>query len=529
MTAMNDSTTVDVAIVGGGHNGLSAACYLAEAGKRVVVIEALEKIGGMASSGYLIPEAPQHLVHPCALDLMSLRVHPMMPEELQLERHGFQQVEMTPGYVYLHPDGNSLVFWRSVDKTAAEIRRFSERDAAEFIDLMKVVNAFIDMAIPMMRVDPAQKNYGAKFEALKALLRHKHLKPEIMGMVGSPAYQVIMERFEHPVTQSALCCLLGAAGPITNEATGVFFALLGFLLRTGVGRVIGGMQSLSNAMGARLAELGGSVLLNAPVAEITAANGKATGVRLVDGRVIKARAVIASIHPKMAFEMVTAGALDRRAMTRVRLAPANAHGGAPLKVDVALRGQVSVPRHQALRADGLDLRKCVSLIGTTEAVLENFRACARNEVPTLPYMWNAVPSAVDPSQAPPGQDIAYLYPVAMPVNPTGGWDAIRTQVGQQVIDQASEYMSGLKDQEIGRRVEASPDLAARLNVHNGCVVHIDTGTTRSGTMRPAYGLGGDTLPVAGLFLGGAGIHPGGGINGLPGRIAAGRVKRFLGK
>lgn len=526
---MSADITVDVAIVGGGHNGLAAACYLAEAGKKVVVIERLEKAGGMASSGYLIPEAPQHLVHPCALDLMSLRVHPMMPLELHLDRHGFKQVEMTPGYVYLHPDGNSLVFWRDVDKTAAEIRRFSERDAAEFVGLMKVVNAFIDMAIPMMRVDPTQRNLGAKFEALRALLRNKHLKPEIMGMAGSPAYQVIMERFEHPITQSALCCLLGAAGPITNEATGIFFALLGFLLRTGVGRVIGGMQTLSNAMVARLNELGGSVMLNAPVAEIIAVGGKATGVRLVDGRTVHARAVVASIHPKMAFDLVTPGALDRRAMTRVALAPANAHGGAPLKIDIALRGQVGVPRHQAQRKDGVELRKCVLLIGTTEAVLENFRACARDQVPKLPYMWNTVPSAVDPSQAPAGQDIAYLYPVAMPVRPDAGWDAIRTQVGQQVIDQASDYMTGLKEYEIGRRVEASPDLAARLNVHNGCVVHIDTGATRSGAMRPAFGLGGETLPVAGLFFGGAGIHPGGGINGLPGRIAAGRVKRYLAK
>lgn len=522
------AASFDVAVVGGGHNGLSAACYLAKAGRQVVLIEALEKVGGMASSGYLIPQAPQHLVHPCALDLMSLRVHPMMPQELELERHGFRQVELTPGYVYLHPDGNSLVFWRSVEKTAAEIRRFSERDAAEFVDLMKVIDAFIDMAIPMMRVDPSQRNIGAKFQALKALLRNKHLKPEIMGMVGSPAHTVIVERFEHPVTQSALCCLLGAAGPITNEATGVYFALLGFLLRTGVGRVIGGMQTLSNAMGARLAELGGTVMLNAPVVEIVAQGGKATGVRLKDGRTIAARAVVASLHPKNAFDLVTPGALDRRAMTRVALAPANAHGGAPLKVDVALRGQVRAARHQAMRRDGVDLRRCVHLIGTRDAVLENFRACARDEVPTQPYMWNTVPSAVDPSQAPEGQDIAYLYPVAMPVHPREGWDAIRARVAQQVIDQASAYWDGLKEHEIARRVEASPDLARRLNVHNGCVVHIDTGTTRSGTMRPAYGVGGDTLPVAGLFLGGAGIHPGGGINGLPGRIAAGRVQRFLG-
>jgi phytoene dehydrogenase-like protein len=526
---MTSPTRVDVAIVGGGHNGLSAGCYLAQAGRKVLVIEALDKVGGMASSGYLIPEAPRHLVHPCALDLMSLRVHPLVPEELELARHGFKQVELTPAYVYLHPDGRSLVFWRDPEKTASEISRFSERDATEFLQLMKVIFAFIDMAVPVMRVDPMRRNVGAKLRSLKALLRNRHLKPDVVGMIGSPAYQGIMERFEHPITQSALCCLLGAAGPITNEATGIYFALLGFLQRTGVGRVVGGMQMLSNAMAARLAELGGELLLNAPVAEIVAKDGAVKGVRLADGRAIDARAVVASIHPKMALEMVTPGALDRRVLTRAALAPSNAHGASPLKVDVALHGQISVKRHEAMRADGLSLRKCVLLIGTVEAVLENFRSSARGDVPSLPYMWNTVPSAVDPTQAPPGQDIAYLYPVAMPVNPREGWDAIRARVGQQVIDQASDYMDGLRDFEIGRRVEAAPDLAKRLNVLNGCVVHIDTATTRSGRMRPAYGLGGDALPVAGFFLGGAGTHPGGGINGLPGKIAAGRVERYLAK
>jgi phytoene dehydrogenase-like protein len=524
---MTSTNQYDVAIVGGGHNGLAAACYLAEAGKKVVVIEAFEKVGGMASSGYLIPEAPQHLVHPCALDLMSLRVHPMMPQELQLERHGFRQVEMTPGYVYLHPDGSSLVFGRSAAETAAEIGRFSARDADEFLNLMKLVDAFIDMAIPMMRVDPAQRNVGAKWQAFKAVVRNRRLKPELMGLIGSPAYTSVMERFEHPVTQSALCCLLGAAGPIANEATGIYFALLGFIHRFGLGRAVGGMQTLSNALAARLRELGGEIMVSAPVAEIIASDGRATGVRLESGDVLHAKAVIASVHPKMALEMVTPGALDRRTLTRVALAPANAHGASPLKVDVAVSSQVGYSRHEAQRSDGLSLRKSVMLIGTSEAVLDNFRAAARGEVSKLPYMWITAPSAVDPSQAPAGQDVVYMYPVAMPVEPRDGWDAIRAQVAQQVIDHASEYMDGVKGFEIGRRVEAAPDLAHRLNVHRGCVVHIDTSTARTAMMRPATGLGGDTLPVAGLFLGGAGIHPGGGINGLPGRIAAARVKRFL--
>ena len=524
---MNAQTPYDVIIIGAGHNGLASACYLAAEGRKVVVLESLAKVGGMASSGYLIPEAPNHLVHPCALDLMSLRVHPMMPQELQLEKHGFHQTEMDPGYVYLHPDSSSLVFGRSAEQTAAEIRRFSENDATEFLALMKLVNTFIDLAIPMMRVDPAQRNLGAKWQALKVLIKNRHLKPELMGLVGSPAYTSIMERFEHPVTQSALCCLLGAAGPITGEATGVYFALLGFIQRFGLGRAVGGMQTLSDALASRLKELGGEIRLNAPVVEIVTQNGQAQGVRLASGELLAARSVIAAVHPKVALKMVTPGAIERRYLTRVDLAPTNGHGGSPMKIDIALSGQVRAIHHEAKRTDGLSLRKCVVLIGTTEAVLDNFKCATRGEVSKLPYLWATAPSAVDPSQAPEGQDIAYLYPIAMPVEPLEGWDAIRASVTQTVIDQTEAYLPGLKSLEIGRRAEAAPDFASRLNVPNGCVVHIDTGASRTGLMRPAFGLGGETLPVKGLFFGGAGIHPGGGINGLPGRIAAGRVKRFL--
>lgn len=192
-----------------------------------------------------------------------------------------------------------------------------------------------------------------------------------------------------------------------------------------------------------------------------------------------------------------------------------------------MRGQVRPTLHEARRADGLDLRQSVLLVGTREAVLENFRCAARGEACALPYLWVTLPSALDASQAPEGQDVAYLYPVAMPVDPREGWDALRAGLAQQAIDHTEAALPGFKALEIGRRAEAAPDFASRLNVPNGCVVHIDTGQSRSALNRPAYGLGGDTLPLKGLFFGGAGIHPGGGVNGLPGRIAAGRVQRYL--
>lgn len=525
----NKNTDFDVIIVGGGTNGLSAGCYLGLEGKKVLVLEALDKVGGMASSGYLIPEAPQHLVHPCALDMMSMRVHAHVPKELNLERHGFRSIELTPGYVYLHPDGTSLIFWRDRNRTAAEIRRYSEADAAAFLKFMDVIDMFLDIALPMMRADPAELNLGAKFKVIGSALKNRKLKPELMALMTGSAHQAARERFEHPVTISAMCALTGLAGDISADGGGIYYALLGFLHRFGVGRVMGGMQKLSNAMQARLEELGGQVLVSASVAEIVSAGGRVKGVRLVDGREFTGRAVIAGCHPKAALEMVSTGEIPSYLLTRIAMAPANAKGSGPLKVDVALSGQISVPRFEAARGDDVDLRNTCLLIGTEEAVLENFAACIRGEVPKLPYITMAAPSAADPSQAPAGQDVLYIYPPVMPVDPVEGWDAIRERVADQVIDQTSEYVEGIKGHIIGRRIEAAPDFTARLNTVNGCVVHIDTTTMRSSTMRPAHGLGGNTLPVAGLYLGSAGIHPGGGVNGMAGRLAAKRVAKYLAK
>ncbi len=523
------NTDFDVIIVGGGSNGLSAGCYLGLEGKKVLVLEALEKVGGMASSGYLIPEAPEHLVHPCALDMMSMRVHSHVPEELELERHGFKSIELSPGYVYLHPDGSSLVFWRDRNKTAAEIRRYSERDAQEFLKFMGVIDMFLDIALPMMRADPAKLNLHVKLKVLATALKNRKLKPELMALMTGSAHQAARERFEHPVTISAMCALTGLAGDITADGGGIYYALLGFLHRFGVGRVLGGMQQLSNAMRSRLEELGGQVMTGAAVKEIVAVQGQVKGVKLSDGREFTAQSVIAGCHPKVALEMVSRGEIPSYLLTRIAMAPANGKGSGPLKIDVALSGQISVPRFEAVRGDGVSLRNTCLMIGTEEAVLENFAACARGEVPKLPYITLAVPSAADPSQAPSGKDIVYLYPPVMPVKPNEGWDAIRERVADWVIDQASEYVEGLKEQIIGRRIEAAPDFTARLNTVNGCVVHIDTTTMRSSTMRPAYGLGGDTLPVAGLYLGSAGTHPGGGVNGMAGRLAAQRVTKYLAK
>src|SRR5690606_9912159 len=124
--------------------------------------------------------------------------------------------------------------------------------------------------LPMMRVDPAKTNLGVKLKILGTAIKHKALKPELMALMTGSALQAARERFEHPVTISAMCALTGLAGDISADGGGIYYALLGFLHRFGVGRVLGGMQQLSNAMQARLEELGGKVLVSASVSEIVA-------------------------------------------------------------------------------------------------------------------------------------------------------------------------------------------------------------------------------------------------------------------
>src|SRR5690606_13723091 len=215
-----NNTDFDVIIVGGGTNGLSSGCYLGMEGKKVLLLEALEKVGGMASSAYLIPEAPQHLVHPCAMDMMSMRVHAHVRRELDVARHGFKSVEESPGYVYLHPDGTSLEFWRDPQKTAAEIRRYSPKDAEAFLEFMKVIDLFLDVGLPMMRVDPARTNLMAKLKLVGTALKRRTLKPELMALMTGSAHQAARERFEHPVTISAMCALTGLAGDISADGGG---------------------------------------------------------------------------------------------------------------------------------------------------------------------------------------------------------------------------------------------------------------------------------------------------------------------
>ena len=299
----------DVVVVGAGHNGLVAACYLARAGLRVAVLERMEHAGGMTSAGYMIPEAPQHLVTPGAVEVIYLRQTGII-EELGLENHGLRMIEPDPPYVYLHPDGNSIALFRDAQRTAEDIARIHPADGKAYSRFMELLNALYEIGTPMMAMDPGRPSPPVLLKLIQALVRNRKLRRELQATAAATSDQIACEWFEHPATIAYLTGIAAGAGPIDQDGNAAAYTLISMLHKLGTGKPIGSLQSLSDALAASLQAAGGNLRLKACVEEIIIESGQTRGVRLDNGEVIGARAVIATCDPKLAYRMVTPGALE---------------------------------------------------------------------------------------------------------------------------------------------------------------------------------------------------------------------------
>jgi phytoene dehydrogenase-like protein len=201
-----------------------------------------------------------------------------------------------------------------------------------------------------------------------------------------------------------------------------------------------------------------------------------------------------------------------------------------MKSDLALSGRLRLTRFEKWRGDGVDLRKPVGLIGTCEGLRRGYRRSAAGLVPEPDEigLWPVILNAVDPTQAPDGQDSLYLYATNMPVDPDGGWEMHEKKAADNIVARTAEFYEGIEELEIGRWVQTPDRTAAMTGSVNGTAMHVDHLLLSQGPLRPAIGLGGISMPVEGLYLGGAGAHPGGGVSGLPGRLSARTVLKKSG-
>ncbi|ABW12369.1 FAD dependent oxidoreductase [Parafrankia sp. EAN1pec] len=507
-------------VIGAGHNGLTAACYLARANVQVTVFEASEHIGGMTATLPLIPEAPEHLVSPCAIDAVYWQASGV-GDELGLSRFGLRTVEHDPAWAWLGPNGESLVLRKDVEATIADIRRFSPADA----------ETYRQFAATAQRALAIQDLYGARHPSapgrrvlLKAIreLRDREVRRLLGAALSTSAADLISTTFTSEAVRGAFACMASILGSVIADSSGIGILATAPLHTYGVLRPIGGMQAIPDALHRCLTDAGGVVKVAAPVTTILVERGAAVGVVLADGTTVRADHVVCAIPPQVTARLLADS--DLPGVESLRRAPANASGVGCLTMGLALRGQVAIPDHQAARHDSVDLREPTLFFGTLDEVESAEREARSGLTPANPPWTATILSARDPSQAPQGQDILYAYGPA-PVRPHAGWQTARKSAEEALVGALSQALDGPETLEIGRFVETPEALEQRLGAPNGCIYHVDQSVTRIGPLRPALGWAGRTPRVPGLVLSGAGSHPGGGVSGLPGQIAAQTVLR----
>jgi phytoene dehydrogenase-like protein len=256
--------------------------------------------------------------------------------------------------------------------------------------------------------------------------------------------------------------------------------------------------------------------------------GAVVGVRLDSGEEFHAARVLTATEPYRALhDLLPREALSQRDAARVDAIPWANDGCTHFKVEMAFRGRLSLERFGGKRPDDVDLRIPSAMVGTIDEVSGAIDTARGGGLPDpLPFV-SMIPTAADPTQAPDGMDTLSLWSGWLPHNPPGGWPAFKDTVDRAFVAHAASYYGGVESLEIGRAVETPEEISARTGVRNGNVYHVDVTLTRLGPMRPALGFGGYRTPVPGLYITGAGTHPGPSVSGIPGQQAARTLLRDL--
>lgn len=525
--------SADVVVVGAGHNGLVAACYLARSGADVLVVERYATPGGMTSTNPLAPEAPDHLINEASIHASLFRTTKIDAELALSSKYGLRQRVIDPAHVHLGPEGESIAMWRDPMRTVEEIKRFSRRDAQKWLELSNVIAKATAIGLPMMQTSPTRPALRNVIEALKAVVNGRRELREIVRWVSISQREAIEAYFEHPMVRGPLTVNLPFM-QFDADLSGWALIYLGVLQKWGVAMFEGGTGALPAALIRCLQAHGGRVRCGAPVSGLVVERGRVTGVRLQDGEEIRAtKAVLTACAPSLVLnKLLPQGLLPDKLAHAARNIPTKSTGYGNCKVDVALKGKVALTRHQEWRAanlpgDRVDLRLPCVTWSTHEQSLIAGEQCVKGEVPDMIPGLSQVTTAFDPKMAPEGHDTWWFWSGLVPSTPTDDWDTVREQIARNVLANCAQYYDGLEELEIARRTLTPRDLEQRFGAPDGNVYHVDPIITRFGPARPAMGLGGYKTPVPGLYLSGSGTHPIAGINGMPGMNAAKTLIREL--
>jgi phytoene dehydrogenase-like protein len=385
------------------------------------------------------------------------------------------------------------------------------------------------VAIAYMKGHPTRPWSGELLRQAFGAARRPGRLWSLRHMATASHTEFLEETFETELPKGALAAM-AAFSQMRLDMTAWAMIYLGVVQRASNAMPVGGTGALPAALHKCFLDHGGEVRTNARVDEILLSGGRAEGVRLESGEVVRAaRGVLTTCNPTVTLnELLPEGALEGKLAWRAKDIPIRKTHATSLKINVALKGKLTMERHEKWRGDGLDLRKYLVAWHTLAEQDAGWNAVVRGEWPDpVPVSCVIAPTAVDPTQAPPGRDNLWLWSGVIPVNPQVPWEKMRDEIGNRVLKDCTQYYTGLDSLEIDRAVLGGPDLEKRFNAPAGNVYHVDPLISRFGPMRPAAGLGSYRLPIKGLYLSGAGTHPTGGVCALPGKLAAQTLLRDL--
>ena len=514
----------DFVVVGGGHNGLTCAAYLAKSGEDVVVLERRDVLGGCGTSEATIPALPDFTFNPGAFDLLGIRDTPFF-DDLDLERHGLELIEVDPMFFMPFPDGNRIFIWRDLQRTAAEIATISEVDAERYVEWVTFWSEALEM------LDPINTGAPPSFAAMAAMLDDTPEVSELLRVMMMPARQYIEETFESPQMRGLGAFMaLQTKTSLDQPGSALAMAELAMSHAGGVHRPRGGMGEVSAAVARAFESYGGRIERDAEVTAIVVREGRAQGVQLADGRVLEARrGVVTAIPPQRVFlELLAPEHLQPE--FRHRVEHLQNDNTAVIKAYYALE-EAPVFSNCGDDARSPDFRVPATMITPSldyaDAMWDDVR---RGKIPQHPWMWCTLSTVRDPTMAPPGSHALGLH-CWVPYELADGrdWEDAREEAAMRMFDTYCEYAPNLRGKILGWSARTPVDWEQIVGIPKGNNFHIDMVPHQVLGFRPLPELADYRTPIDGLYLSGAGTHPGPAITGLPGHNTAQEILRDLGK